>query len=75
MAENRKAFAAAHKDQLEDRPPDLPYVPYFKMIGLISTGVDVKAIYGPIKSDKSGATVKRLYCQFVCALLWFFTIR
>lgn len=44
-------------------------------LSLISTGLDFGQRYGPIKQDKTSTNLKRLYCQFVCLLLWFFAIR
>lgn len=55
--------------------PKISYDFYFKVFGLISSGFDFQTRYGPIKQDRTGASLKRLYCQFVCALLWFFALR
>ncbi|KAH9417127.1 gustatory receptor 64a [Dermatophagoides pteronyssinus] len=55
--------------------PKLAYESYFKIFGLISSGLDFGQRYGPVKQDKTSTNLKRFYCQFVCLLLWFFAIR
>ena len=63
------------RDILLENGPKISYDFYFKIIGLISTGLDFQQRYGPIKQDRTSASIRRLYCQLVCALLWFFTFR
>lgn len=59
---------------LEDKP-NIRYDFYFKLFGLISTGLDFTQKIGPVKQDRTKAKIRRLYSQLVCALLWFFAIR
>lgn len=59
---------------LENRPA-IKYDRYFKIFGLISTGLDFQQKIGPIKQDRTSTKLRKLYCQFVCAMLWFFAIR
>ena len=63
------------KDWLYEYKPAIKYDLYFKIFGLISTGLDFSQKIGPIKQDRTSTKLRRLYCQFVCVLLWFFAIR
>lgn len=76
--EKRKSFGSQvnNKDLIYETTPKITYDFYFKIFGLVSNGLDVTLHRdGPIKKDKTPGKIKRLYCQFVTALLWFFTIR
>lgn len=56
-----------------DGLPNVRYDAYFRIFGLVSSGMDVQSKLAG--KEKSGNRGRRLYCQFVCALLWFFAIR
>ncbi|RWS31825.1 Gustatory receptor-like protein [Leptotrombidium deliense] len=75
--EQRKNYdSSGHdRDVSYDNAPKVAYESYFKLFGLISSGVNSWQKLGPIKQDLSGMKVRRVYCQLICALLWFFAIR
>lgn len=75
--DSRKSFSSQvnARELIYENGPRITYDFYFKIFGLVSTGLDFQQKYGPIKQDKTPVRMKRLYCQFVCSLLWFFTIR
>ncbi|RWS15082.1 Gustatory receptor-like protein [Dinothrombium tinctorium] len=55
--------------------PKVAYEFYFKLFGLVSAGMDSYQRAGPIKQDVSGQKLRRVYCQLISTLLWFFAIR
>lgn len=63
------------KDLFFDNFKKVQYEFFLKLAGLLSTGVDLKQRYGPIKQDRSSIKLRRVYCRIICSLFWFFTIR
>lgn len=54
--------------------PNIRYDVYFKIFGLISTGMDIQTRNGTVKQGK-GSRGQRIYCQMICTMLWFFALR
>lgn len=73
MSESKKQVFV--KGVAVDGIPQIRYDVYFKIFGLVSTGTDIQSKVGPVKEPESGSRVRRVYCQLVCTLLWFFAIR
>ncbi|XP_074602736.1 uncharacterized protein LOC141856349 [Brevipalpus obovatus] len=75
--EQRKTNSKAgpNKEILYESAPKLPYEGFFKLFGLLSSGLDQEPRFGPIKADRTTVKVRRFYCQIVTAMLWFFTVR
>lgn len=57
------------KDLFFDNFKKVQYEFFFKIAGLLSTGLDLKQRYGPIKSDKSSVKLRRVYCRIICSLV------
>lgn len=63
------------RGMLYESKPKLMYEFYLKLFGLIASGIDQEPRFGPIKGDRTSVKVRRLYCQLIIAMLWFFTVR
>ncbi|KAI1301473.1 hypothetical protein HDE_02936 [Halotydeus destructor] len=63
------------KEFMLENNPRIKYDFYFKLFGLISTGLHFEQKVGPIKQDRTSSKLRKLYCQLICALLWFFALR
>ncbi|XP_015795876.1 uncharacterized protein LOC107372206 [Tetranychus urticae] len=76
--EQRKSFShpsSNPKEGLYGNIPKLSYETWFKIFGLLSSGLDHERRFGPIKQDRTPVKIKRLYCQLITAMLWFFAVR
>uniref|UniRef100_A0AAN0LJ39 Gustatory receptor-like protein n=1 Tax=Polyphagotarsonemus latus TaxID=1204166 RepID=A0AAN0LJ39_9ACAR len=63
------------KELLYDKINKTQFEFFLKLSGLLSKGIDLKQRYGPIKKDKSLIRIRRIYCQLICSLMWFNTLR
>lgn len=57
------------KELFFDNFKKVQYEFFFKLAGLLSTGVDLKR-YGPIKKDRGSIKLRRIYCRIICSLFW-----
>lgn len=63
------------KDLFFDNIKKVQFEFFLKTAGLLSTGVDLKHRYGPIKRDKTSNRLRSLYCRVICSMFWLFTLR
>ena len=63
------------KDLFFDNIKKVQFEFFLKTAGLLSTGVDLKHRYGPIKRDKTSIRLRSLYCRVICSMFWLFTLR
>jgi len=73
MSESKKQVFV--KGVAVDGIPKIRYDVYFRIFGLVSSELDIEAKMGQSKQTEPPSRLRRLYCQLICTMLWFFAIR
>lgn len=56
--------------------PNIKYDTWFKLFGLVTSGLDVQdSKIGAVKSTTAGSSIRRIYRGCICMLLWFVAFR